>query len=84
MVPLVVNLYMFGAKDFDVKKALYYMLKAASDGGVGGTATWSGRESPRTWSTATRRRPRSFAAIMGSTVRRSRWSGRSTTSPSRD
>ncbi|EUA20637.1 glycosyl hydrolase 92 family protein [Mycobacterium xenopi 3993] len=29
------NLYMFGAKDFDVKKALYYMLKAASDGGVG-------------------------------------------------
>ncbi|ORX20424.1 hypothetical protein AWC32_06215 [Mycobacterium xenopi] len=35
VVPLVVNLYMFGAKDFDVKKALYYMLKAASDGGVG-------------------------------------------------
>ncbi|HZU46168.1 MAG TPA: GH92 family glycosyl hydrolase, partial [Mycobacterium sp.] len=35
VVPLIVNLYTFGAKDFDVKRALYYMLKAASDGGVG-------------------------------------------------
>ncbi|GFG73256.1 hypothetical protein MBOT_06210 [Mycobacterium botniense] len=33
VVPLIVNLYTFGAKDFDVKRALYYMLKAASDGG---------------------------------------------------
>jgi predicted alpha-1,2-mannosidase len=35
VVPLVVNLYMYGARDFDVKKALYFMLKAATDGGVG-------------------------------------------------
>ena len=35
VVPLIVNLYAYGAKDFDVKTALYYMLKAATDGGVG-------------------------------------------------
>ncbi len=35
VVPLIVNLYMFGAKDFDLNTALYYMLKAATDGGVG-------------------------------------------------
>ena len=35
VVPLIVNLYTFGAKDFDVKKGLYFMLKAATDGGVG-------------------------------------------------
>lgn len=35
VVPLIVNLYTFGAKDFDVKTALYFMLKAATDGGVG-------------------------------------------------
>ncbi|MGH3850900.1 MAG: GH92 family glycosyl hydrolase, partial [Pseudonocardiaceae bacterium] len=35
VVPLIVNLYTFGAKDFDLKRALYYMLKAATDGGVG-------------------------------------------------
>jgi predicted alpha-1,2-mannosidase len=35
VVPLIVNLYTFGAKGFDVKRALYYMLKAASDGGAG-------------------------------------------------
>jgi predicted alpha-1,2-mannosidase len=35
VVPLIVNLYMFGAKDFDLKKALYYMRKAGVDGGVG-------------------------------------------------
>src|SRR5580693_1642585 len=35
VVPLIVNLYMFGAKDFDLKKALYYMRKAGTDGGVG-------------------------------------------------
>src|SRR3984893_4882712 len=34
-VPLIVNLYTYGAKDFDLKTALYYMLKAATDGGVG-------------------------------------------------
>jgi predicted alpha-1,2-mannosidase len=35
VVPLIVNLYTYGAKDFDAKRALYYMLKAANDGGVG-------------------------------------------------
>jgi predicted alpha-1,2-mannosidase len=35
VVPFIVNLYMNGARDFDVKKALYFMLKAATDGGVG-------------------------------------------------
>jgi predicted alpha-1,2-mannosidase len=35
VVPFIVNLYMYGARDFDVKKALYFMLKAATDGGVG-------------------------------------------------
>ncbi len=34
-VPLIVGLYTFGGNDFDVKTALYYMLKAASEGGVG-------------------------------------------------
>jgi predicted alpha-1,2-mannosidase len=34
-VPLIVNLYTYGAQDFDAKTALYYMLKAATDGGVG-------------------------------------------------
>ena len=34
-VPLIVNLFTYGAKDFDRQKALYYMLKAAADGGVG-------------------------------------------------
>jgi predicted alpha-1,2-mannosidase len=35
VVPLIVNLYAFGAKDFELKTALYYMLKAATDGGAG-------------------------------------------------
>jgi predicted alpha-1,2-mannosidase len=35
VVPLIASLYAFGAKDFDVKTALYYMLKAATDGGAG-------------------------------------------------
>jgi predicted alpha-1,2-mannosidase len=35
VVPLIVNLYTFGAKDFDLKAALYFMLKAATDGGAG-------------------------------------------------
>ena len=35
VVPLIVDLYTFGAEDFDVKTALYFMLKAATDGGVG-------------------------------------------------
>jgi predicted alpha-1,2-mannosidase len=35
VVPFIVNLYAFGAKDFDLKKALYFMLKAATDGGAG-------------------------------------------------
>jgi predicted alpha-1,2-mannosidase len=35
VVPLIVNLYAFGAKDFDVKTALHYMVKAATEGGVG-------------------------------------------------
>jgi predicted alpha-1,2-mannosidase len=35
VVPLMVNLYTFGAKDFDVKTALRYMVNAATLGGVG-------------------------------------------------
>jgi predicted alpha-1,2-mannosidase len=35
VVPLIVNLYSYGAKNFDLKKALYFMLKAATDGGAG-------------------------------------------------
>lgn len=35
VVPLIVNLYMFGAKNFDLKKALHYMVDAATEGGVG-------------------------------------------------
>ena len=35
VVPLIVNLYAFGAKDFDLKTALHYMVKAATKGGVG-------------------------------------------------
>ncbi|HYB80949.1 MAG TPA: GH92 family glycosyl hydrolase, partial [Mycobacterium sp.] len=35
VVPLIANLYAFGAKDFDVKTALRYMVNAATNGGVG-------------------------------------------------
>lgn len=35
VVPLIVNLYMYGARDFDVGKALRYMVNAATTGGVG-------------------------------------------------
>ena len=35
VVPLIVNLYAFGAKDFDVKTALRYMVNAATKGGAG-------------------------------------------------
>ncbi len=35
VVPLIVNLYAFGGKDFDLKTALHYMVKAATQGGVG-------------------------------------------------
>jgi predicted alpha-1,2-mannosidase len=35
VVPLMVNIYAFGAKDFDLHAALRYMVKAATDGGVG-------------------------------------------------
>jgi predicted alpha-1,2-mannosidase len=35
VVPLIVNLYQYGAKDFDVKTALLYMVHAAATGGVG-------------------------------------------------
>jgi predicted alpha-1,2-mannosidase len=35
VVPLMVNFYTFGAKDFDLETALHYMVTAATDGGVG-------------------------------------------------
>ena len=35
VVPLIANFYAFGAKDFDVKRALHFMLDAATEGGVG-------------------------------------------------
>lgn len=34
VVPLIASLYAFGAKSFDAKAALYYMVKGATDGGV--------------------------------------------------
>jgi predicted alpha-1,2-mannosidase len=35
VVPLLVNFYAFGAKDFDVHTALNYMVSAATEGGAG-------------------------------------------------
>jgi predicted alpha-1,2-mannosidase len=35
VVPLIVNFYAFGARDFDVHAALRYMVNAATEGGVG-------------------------------------------------
>jgi predicted alpha-1,2-mannosidase len=35
VVPLIVNLFAYGAKDFDVKAALHYVVNAATKGGVG-------------------------------------------------
>lgn len=35
VVPLIVGLYMFGAKDFDVQAALRFMVSGATQGGVG-------------------------------------------------
>ncbi|VBA59479.1 hypothetical protein LAUMK41_03505 [Mycobacterium attenuatum] len=34
-VPLIVNLYVYGARDFDARTALRYMVDAATNGGVG-------------------------------------------------
>jgi predicted alpha-1,2-mannosidase len=35
VVPLIANFYAFGAKDFDVDRALHFMLDAAKEGGIG-------------------------------------------------
>ncbi|WP_068177420.1 GH92 family glycosyl hydrolase [Mycobacterium sp. UM_CSW] len=35
VVPLIANLYTFGAKDFDARTALRYMVRAATEGGIG-------------------------------------------------
>jgi len=35
VVPLITNLYAFGARDFDLRTALRYMVNAATTGGVG-------------------------------------------------
>jgi predicted alpha-1,2-mannosidase len=35
VVPLIVNFYAYGAKDFDVETALHYMVNSATKGGVG-------------------------------------------------
>jgi predicted alpha-1,2-mannosidase len=35
VVPLIVNLYAFGGKDFDLQTALHFMVNAATKGGVG-------------------------------------------------
>ncbi len=35
VVPLIVNFFAYGAKDFDAEKALRYMVNAATKGGVG-------------------------------------------------
>ncbi|OBI85872.1 GH92 family glycosyl hydrolase [Mycobacterium sp. 1245805.9] len=35
VVPLIANLYAFGAKDFDAHAALRYMVRAATEGGTG-------------------------------------------------
>ena len=35
VVPLIVNLYAYGARDFDVNTSLRYMVNAATNGGVG-------------------------------------------------
>lgn len=35
VIPLIVNLYAYGGKDFDVQTALRYMVDAATKGGVG-------------------------------------------------
>ena len=55
MVPLIVNFYAFGAKDFDVKAALHYMVNAATEGGVGRNGYVDGRKSTPTCGAATYR-----------------------------
>lgn len=35
VVPLIVNLYTFGARDFDTARALHYMVSGATTGGMG-------------------------------------------------
>ena len=35
VVPLIVNLYAYGGRNFDVKKALHYMVQGATKGGLG-------------------------------------------------
>ena len=73
VVPLIVNLYAFGAKDFDVKAALRYMVNAATLGGVGrdgylerpGIATYQHRATcRRRWSSAAMVRPPSASITL--------------------
>ena len=78
VVPLIVNLYAYGAKDFDLQTALLYMVNAAITGGVGlnGYVERPGRRRL----SAVGLRTRDWSAPAP----RSRWSGPLTTSPSPD
>ena len=82
VVPLIANFYAFGAKDFDVHRALHFMLDAATRrrcrapwlcGAAGNRDVPAARLSAVDVDVVPRYR---------SPPRRSRWSGRSTTSPS--
>jgi len=53
VVALIANFYAFGAKDFDVKRALHFMLDAASKGGWAATVTRSDRRSRPIYGAAT-------------------------------
>ncbi len=79
VVPLIVSFYAYGAKDFDVKTALHYMVNAATKGGIGlgGYVERPGIETylrlgyaPHTWSSAALDRRRlDHAGVVGRRLR---------------
>ena len=83
VVPLIVNLYTYGAKDFDIKTALRYMVNGATQGGVGLNG-YVERPGIGTYLQLGYAPRREFRGDHRSMAPRSRWSGRSMTSPSPD
>ena len=80
VVPLIANFYAFGAKDFDVHRGRCTSCSTPRPrAGWAATVTWSGRKSRPIYAAATCRCRRRRATAL-SPRRRSRWSGRSTTS----
>ena len=82
VVPLIVNFYAFGARDFDVHAALRYMVNAATKGGVGLNGYVERPEIATYLQRGYLPETAYSCVVVRSPVPRSLWSGRSTTLPS--